>query len=61
MFDTSNLRYSLEEIITSLDFNPTGEYVATIDKEGLCLISDVATVNYTFHKNLSLGEGKFDS
>ena len=49
-------------MITGLDFNPTGEYVASIDKEGVCLISDVATANYTFHKELGLMyQGKFVS
>ena len=47
--DTSNLLYSLEEYITALDFNPTGEYVATIDKKGVCLISDVDKNDYSFH------------
>ena len=52
MIESSNLLYSLEEIITALDFNPTGECVATIDKEGVCLISDVTTANYIFHKEV---------
>ena len=47
-------------MITGLDFNPTGEYVATIDLRGVCLISDVTTVDYKFHKKLE-GLGKFDS
>ena len=52
MINTSNLLYSLEENITSLDFNPTGEYVATIDGHGVFLITDVTTANYTFHKEI---------
>ena len=52
MIDTSNLLYSLEEIIIALDFNPTGEYVATIDSNGVCLVSDVTTANYRFHVEL---------
>ena len=48
-------------MITGLDFNPTGEYVATIDWEGVCLISDVTTVNDTFHKDFGGESGKFDS
>ena len=30
IIDTSNLLYSLASMITGLDFNPTGEYVATM-------------------------------
>ena len=44
--------YSLEKVITGLDFNPTGEYVVIIDWKGVCLISDVSTNNYTFHKEV---------
>ena len=47
-----NLFYSLEDVISSLDFNPTGEYMATIDSNGVCLVSDVTTNNYKFHVNL---------
>ena len=36
-------------MISGLDFNPTGEYVATIDEEGMCLISDVNKNDYSFH------------
>ena len=48
-------------MISGLDFNPTGEYVATIDEGGVCLISDVTTANYTFHKEMEGDPGKFDS
>ena len=53
--------YSLEKVITGLDFNPTGEYVATIDMAGVCLISDVTTNNYNFHQGVGRTGGKFDS
>ena len=36
-------------MITGLDFNPTGEYVATIDDKGVCLVSDVNKNDYSFH------------
>ena len=49
MIDTSNLLYSLEKVITGLDFNPTGEYVATIDWKGVCLVSDLNKNGYRFH------------
>ena len=48
-------------MISGLDFNPTGEYVATIDDKGVCLISDVTTANYTFHQEVGRLGGKFDS
>lgn len=35
-------------MISSLNFNPTGEYIATIDCDGLCVISDVSTDEYRF-------------
>ena len=56
-----NLFYSLEDVISSLDFNPTGEYVATIGREGVCLISDVTTDSSTFLKDIGDYRGKFDS
>jgi len=40
--------------ITSVDFNPTGETVATFDRYGTFLISDIDTDNYSFHLNLVL-------
>ena len=48
-------------MFTGLDINPTGEYVATIDSNGVCLVSDVTTANYTFHKEVGEDPGKFDS
>ena len=39
----------LENVITGLDFHPSGEIVATIDRYGVCLISDINTVTYQFH------------
>ena len=50
-----------ESVITGLDFNPTGEYMATIDEEGACLISNVTTNNYKFHQGVGRTGGKFDS
>ena len=39
-------------MISGLDFNPTGEYVATIDSRGVCLIADVNKNNRSFHLQL---------
>lgn len=36
-------------IITDLDFDQIGEKVATIDKNGVVLLSEIDTDNYCFH------------
>ena len=52
----------LGNYITSLDFSPNGETVATIDKDGVCLVSDMNTDSYRFHLNMEIqnywGEGR---
>ena len=52
----------LDNQITSLDFNPSGEIVATLDRFGNFLLSDLDTLNYNFHLDLgnmeTLDEGK---
>lgn len=45
--------FQKENTITGLGFNPTGEAMATIDRYGICLVSDVNTNTYNFH--LSMG------
>ena len=47
-----NVFSSLDNFITSLDFNPQGEKHVTMDRGGICLISDVNTNNYNFHLNM---------
>ena len=42
--------------ITGLDFHPHGEMLATIDRYGAFLISDVNTDNYRFHLNLEMSD-----
>ena len=42
---------SLGDIITSLDFDPTGNLVATIDRQGMCFISDIDTNRLHFDRN----------
>ena len=44
----------LDNHITSLDFSPNGETVATTDKYGVCLISDLSTNSYRFHLNMKM-------
>ena len=43
--------------ITGLDFHPVGEIVATIDRYGVCLISDINTDTYQFHLGMGSQEG----
>ena len=50
----------LENYITSLDFNPNGEIAATLDRSGVCVISDVNTDSYRFHVNMSSGQEYFE-
>ena len=45
----------LENFITGLSFDPFGENAATIDRYGVCLISNVDTSNHGFH--LQIGDG----
>ena len=47
---------SLENWVAGLEFNPSGETVATIDCYGNCLISDLNTDSYIYH--LSMGKGE---
>ncbi len=49
----------LENCITAFDFNPAGDSIATIDRYGVCLISDVNTNNYGLH--LQVGSYKGNS
>ena len=49
-----------ENSISSLDFNRSGEFVATIDCFGKCLVADVNTDSYYYHLDLEGGNGKLD-
>ena len=44
--------------MSSLDFNPIGEAVATVDSYGTYLISDVNTDNYLFHMSMESEGGE---
>ena len=48
------MNFLLENRIASLDFNPNGETVATMDLHGTCLLSDMNTSNYSFHLNMEI-------
>ena len=50
--------FYIVDLITSFDFDPSGERAATIDYAGVCLISDITTNDYTFHLNMDGGSGK---
>ncbi len=43
--------------MTSFDFNLAGDSIATIDRDGVCLISDVNTNNYGFHVQVGSKKG----
>ena len=49
-------------MISGLDFNPTGEYVATIDEGGVCLISDMDKNDHSFDLQFPSGflQGNFE-
>ena len=50
----------LDNYICGLDFDPAGEITATIDCNGVCIISSVNTGRYTYHWKLSdLGGNEF--
>ena len=49
---------SIGNFIASLDFNPNGETVATIDKDGACLISDMSTDNCSCYLKITSNAGK---
>lgn len=40
--------------ISGLDFDSSGEVIATIDRHGVCLLSDVNTSSYKFHLNMQM-------
>ena len=42
----------LDNAISGLDFNPSGTLIASIDRGGVCLISDVNTDDYSSHFNM---------
>ena len=48
------VNFHVENVIASIDFNPNGETVATMDYYGTCLLSDVNTDNYSFHLNMEM-------
>lgn len=58
VFPSTNWILILENTIVSLDFDPSGSVVATMDNYGVCLISDLATSDYIFHVTPGTG-GKF--
>ena len=47
----------LDNVISGLDFNPSGTLIATIDRSGVCLISDVNTDDYSSHFKMGGREG----
>ena len=46
-------------MITGFEFDPTGEHVVTLDFDGVCLISDVNTDNYSFHLQMEMMKSNY--
>ena len=53
-FQTHLTEFFVVNCMTDLDFNPSGEIAATIDRIGTCLISDVTTDSYSFHLSMKM-------
>ena len=58
MVDYSADNKCLGNFIAGLDFHPSGEIVAAIDRYGVCLISDINTSTYRFYLDMGGQDGK---
>ena len=47
-----------DNYITSLDFNPSGELIATTDLVNKCLIADVNTASHIYRLNMGVVDSK---
>ena len=47
----------LDDVVTSFDFDLSGERAATIDSSGVCLVSDINTNTKNFHLALEGSKG----
>ena len=47
----------IDNFISGLDLNPLGTLMASIDRYGVCLISDVITNRSRYHKETSFDNG----
>ena len=61
-FDFYLTYFRVENVMAGIDFNPDGETVATIDRYGTCLISDMNTDKYHFHMKMEMegSQGKLE-
>lgn len=50
--------WKIDILITGLDFDPTGEYVANIDTFGMCVVTFADTGMYRFHSGFRGHSGK---
>lgn len=50
----------IAEYITSLEFNPQGEIIATMERSGVCVISNIDTNNLKLHIPTGSGRGIFN-
>ena len=44
--------YYLDDVVTSFDFDPSGEKAAILDFSGACIISDIATNSRLLRQSL---------
>lgn len=44
-----------------MDIDPEGETMVTLDRYGLCLVSDVNTNSYKFHVNMKITRKRFSN
>lgn len=47
----------IDVCITDIDFNPNGEFAASIDRNGVYLLSDIDTHSYKTHLFIGIQAG----
>ena len=52
---------NVENVISGFDLNPLGTLMASIDDYGVCLISDINTNDYIFHRKMSIVESNLSN
>lgn len=48
----------IDNYVAGIDFHPNGELVATIDMNGVCLVTDVSSNEYRYHQSCKTGWSK---
>lgn len=57
-FDT-NFILCKENTIGGTDFDPNGEFAATIDNDGICLISSLGTDTESYHMQMRMNNSSW--